>query len=80
MIAPQASAAFVAAMEQVLDIYSRPYDAKHPVVCMDETPRQLIRETREPIAAAPGRPERQAPGARTMMPAASSRGMSVRKR
>ena len=58
MIAPQASAAFVAAMEKVLDIYSRPYDAKNPVVCMDETPRQLIRETREPIAAAPGRPER----------------------
>ena len=58
MIAPQASAAFVAAMEQVLDIYSRPYDSKNPVVCMDETPRQLIRETREPIAAAAGRPER----------------------
>ena len=58
MIAPQASAAFVAAMEQVLDIYSRPYDARNPVVCMDETPRQLIRETRQPIAAAPGRPER----------------------
>ena len=45
-------------MEQVLDIDSRPYDVKHPVVCMDETPRQLIRETRQPIAAAPGRPER----------------------
>ena len=58
MIAPQASAQFVAAMEKVLDIYSRPYDVKHPVVCMDETPRQLIRETREPIAAAAGRPER----------------------
>ena len=58
MIAPQASAAFVAAMEKVLDIYSRPIDAKHPVVCMDETPRQLIRETREPIAAVPGQPER----------------------
>ena len=58
MIAPQASAAFVAAMEQVLDIYSRPYDSRSPVVCMDETPRQLIRETRQPIAAAPGRPER----------------------
>jgi len=58
VIAPQASAAFVAAMEQVLDIYSRPYDARNPVVCMDETPRQLIRETREPIAAAAGRPER----------------------
>ena len=52
MIAPQANAAFVAAMEQVLDIYSRPYDARHPVVCMDETPRQLIRETREPNARA----------------------------
>ena len=58
MIAPQANAQFVAAMEKVLDVYSLPYDAKHPVVCMDETPRQLIRETREPIAAAPGRPER----------------------
>jgi len=58
VIAPQASAAFVAAMEQVLDIYSRPYDPKRPVVCMDETPRKLIRETRQLIAAAPGRPER----------------------
>ena len=58
MIAPQASAAFVSAMEQVLDIYSRPYDPRNPVVCMDETPRQLIRETRPPIAAAPGRPKR----------------------
>lgn len=45
-------------MEQVLDIYSRPIDAKHPVVCMDETPRQLIRETREPIPAAPVQPKR----------------------
>ena len=58
MIAPQANAQFVAAMEKVLDVYSLPYDAKNPVVCMDETPRQLIRETREPIAAAAGRPER----------------------
>ena len=58
MIAPQANAAFVAAMEKVLDIYSRPYDARRPVVCMDETPRQLIRETRQPIAAMPGRPVR----------------------
>ena len=45
-------------MENVLDVYKRPYDAKFPVVCMDETPRQLIRETRQAIAAAPGRPER----------------------
>ncbi|MDH6186759.1 hypothetical protein H4V98_004207 [Polaromonas sp. CG_23.6] len=58
MIAPQASAQFVAAMEKVPGIYSRPYDPKNPVVCMDETPRQLIRETSEPIAAVPGRPER----------------------
>ena len=57
MISPQASTAFVAAMEKVLDIYSRPYDLKHPMVCMDETPRQVIRQTC-PIAAAPGRPER----------------------
>ncbi len=59
MIAPEASAEFVAAMERVLDVYRRPYDAAHPVVCMDETPRQLIGQTREPIGAAPGRPERE---------------------
>jgi hypothetical protein len=45
-------------MENVLDVYKRPYDAEFPVVCMDETPRQLIKETRQAIAAAPGRPER----------------------
>lgn len=45
-------------MEKVLDIYSKPYDAKRPVVCMDETPRQLIRATRQAIAATPGRCER----------------------
>ena len=45
-------------MENVLDVYKRPYDPDWPVVCMDETPRQLIRETRVPLPAAPGRPER----------------------
>jgi hypothetical protein len=45
-------------MEQVLDVYKRPYDPEHPVVCMDETPRQLIKETRTPIPAAAGRLER----------------------
>jgi hypothetical protein len=54
VIAPQANAHFVAAMERVLDVYRRPYNAALPVVCMDETPRQLIRETRVPIAARPG--------------------------
>ena len=45
-------------MEQVLDVYTRPYDARFPVVCMDETPRQLIKEKRSRIPAAPGRPVR----------------------
>jgi len=45
-------------MEQVLDGYKRPYDPKLPVVCMDETPRQLIKETRTPIPGARGRLER----------------------
>lgn len=44
-------------MERVLDVYKRPYDPLHPVVCMDETPRQLIAETRAPIPMAPGRAE-----------------------
>ncbi len=42
-------------MEAVLEVYHRPYDPKHPVVCMDETSKQLIRETRTPITAGPGR-------------------------
>jgi hypothetical protein len=41
-------------MEQVLDIYKRPYDELHPVVCMDESPKQLIKETRVPIPMKPG--------------------------
>ena len=46
-------------MERVLDVYRRPYDENSPVVCMDETPRQLIAETRVPIPPAPGRDGRQ---------------------
>lgn len=59
MIAPEANAEFVAAMERVLDVYKRPLDAKRPVVCMDETPRQLIGQSREVIPAAPGQVERE---------------------
>jgi len=58
VIPPQGNADFAAAMERVLDVYRRPYDKAFPVVCMDETPRQLIRETRVPVAAKPGRPAR----------------------
>jgi len=45
-------------MERVLDIYKRMLDPRYPVVCMDESPKQLIAETRVPILATPGRPAR----------------------
>jgi len=45
----------VARMEQVLEVYSRPYDPRFPVVCMDEQPFQLLSETRSPLPMAPGR-------------------------
>lgn len=41
-------------MEQVLQVYSRPHDPRHPVICMDEQPKQLIRESREPITTSTG--------------------------
>jgi transposase len=41
-------------MEKVLEVYKRPYDPLHPVVCMDESPKQLIGETQVPIAAKTG--------------------------
>ena len=59
MIPPEANAEFVAAMERVLDIYKRPFDAAHPVVCMDETPRQLIGHVRAPVAARAGQLARE---------------------
>lgn len=46
-------------MENVLDVYKRAYDQERPVVCMDETPRQLIGQVHEPIAARPGKVIRQ---------------------
>ena len=55
MIPPKGNVDFIAAMEQVLDIYRRPYHVDYSVVCMDETPRQLIGETRAPIPAIPGK-------------------------
>lgn len=45
-------------MEDVLELYREPYDPARPVVCMDETSKQLVGETRIPIPAAPGRPRR----------------------
>ena len=46
-------------MERVLDIYKRPFDAAHPVVCMDQTPRQLIGHVRAPVAASAGQLARE---------------------
>jgi len=53
-IPPKESAAFVCAMENVLEVYHRPHDPKQPVVAMDEQPRQLISETRTSIKCRPG--------------------------
>ncbi len=58
MILPEQNGSFVAQMEFVLDVYKRPYDSQYPVVCMDESPKQLISETRTPIQASPGKPEK----------------------
>ena len=54
MIPPLQNGDFVANMEKVLEVYKRPYDPKHPVVCMDESPKQLIGETKTPLPAEPG--------------------------
>ena len=45
-------------MEDVLEVYQRPHDPAHPVVCLDETSKQIIAETRLPIPAKPGHPAR----------------------
>jgi hypothetical protein len=58
VIAPEASAAFVANMEDVLEVYQRPRDPERPVVCLDETSKQMIVETHAAIPAAPGRKAR----------------------
>jgi len=58
VIPPEKNGEFVAQMEKVLDVYKRRYDPACPVICMDESPRQLIRETRLPIEAKPGLVER----------------------
>ena len=45
-------------MEDILDVYVRPYDPIRPVVCMDEASKQLVADIRNPIAAKPGHPQR----------------------
>jgi len=58
VIPPKNDAEFVANMEDVLDTYAKPYDANHPVICMDEQPVQLIKESREPKPATKDHPQR----------------------
>lgn len=58
-IPPEADCEFVAAMEDVLEVYQRPYDSTRPQVCIDELSKQLIGEVREPRATEPGRIGRQ---------------------
>ena len=56
---PKVSGEYVAAMEDVLDLYAEPYDPERPVVCFDETSTQLLADIREPLPAKPGRPRRE---------------------
>ena len=53
------SAQYVAKMEDVLDVYQRPYDAKRPVICLDETSKELRDTPRGKLPPEPGQPERQ---------------------
>jgi hypothetical protein len=58
VIPPEADAEFVANMEEVLETYEKPYDPARPVLCMDEQPVQLIKESRKPIQATAEHPKR----------------------
>lgn len=58
VIPPEANSEFVAAMENVLETYSQPYDPQFPVLTMDEQPVQLLKETRRPIPATQFHPRR----------------------
>ena len=60
-IPPEANAEFVWQMEDVLDVYTRPYDPARPVICLDETSRQVLAEARPPLPPVPGRPARHDP-------------------
>ena len=58
VIPPEANAEFAAAMESVLELYAKPLNPSVPVLCMDEQPVQLLKETREPIPATKDHPRR----------------------
>ncbi len=57
-IPPRENAEFVSRMEDILDVYCRAYDPLYPVVCLDESAKQLLKHVREPLAMEPGQPQR----------------------
>jgi hypothetical protein len=59
VIAPRSNAEFVAAMEEVLEVYARAPDPARPLVCLDESSKQLTREVRVPLPIAPGQAARE---------------------
>lgn len=58
-IPPEANAEFVWRMEDVLSVYKLPYDPRRPLVCMDESSKQLVAEVRQSIGVMPGKPRRE---------------------
>ena len=58
-IPPEHDAEFVWRMEDVLAVYTRPYDPRRPQVCLDETSRQLLGQVTPSLPPAPGRPARE---------------------
>ena len=72
VIPPKANSAFVAAMEDVLAVYTRPRDGDCPLVCLDETSKQLIAETRVPMPMKAGRPANASNGTTLQNTAAGS--------
>lgn len=58
VIPPESNAEFAAHMENVLETYEKPYDMSYPVVCMDEQPVQLVKETRQSLPATKDHPKR----------------------
>jgi hypothetical protein len=58
LIPPKGNGDFVWRMEDLLAVYTRPYDARRPLVCLDEMPEQLLADTRPALPMQPGKPER----------------------
>ena len=58
-IPPKHNGAFVAAMEDVLEVYQRPYSAEEPLLCMDEKPYQLLADAREALPMTAGHCKRE---------------------